>query len=221
MESQMIEELLGEIEGIAPNPVGERLHFLISCTQHEDSEVRFRSLERLAELFSEVESPPDAVLNSARAGLLDADELVRCAALEFFENHAQHGDANQLRACLRDASELVSGQAALTLANIGCTAAIDDIRAAAASSDSAVEKAPMFAALAILGVPGARRLLAGLLSSDFYQFRCAAANLLSRSTDAQENLETVSALRLALNAETTVAARSSIEDALTRLAGPD
>jgi hypothetical protein len=56
------------------------------------------------------------------------------------------------------------------------------------------------------------------LRHDFYRVRCATANLSCQLADASNRDDIVSALRTALERETSAAARTTIEDALADLA---
>lgn len=212
----MVEDLLAQIEEVVPASGESGLEFLVACSSHADAEVRFRSMEQMTEFMAGDEQQVAVVRDVMQKGLLDTDELVRCTALEFFEDFGDLRYAEDVRRMLGDSSSLVRGQAALTLACIGDVAATPQIELALHQAED-VEKAPMLAALMNLGSSSARRDLLNLLKSPSYQARCAAANLLSPSSSDSENKEMIEALRQSLRGETSGAAISSINDALDRL----
>jgi HEAT repeat protein len=212
----MIEDVLSEIEELGAVSGEKGLEFLIACSSHEDSEVRFRAMERMSEFLYGSENLAEIIRNVMQKGLRDSDELVRCAALEFFQDFEDMGRTEDVCRMLGDPSSLVRGQAALTLASMKDVTAVPHIERAVLQAED-VEKAPMLAALIDMGSSSARGDLLDLLRSPSYQARCAAANLLSESSVDSENNEMIATLRQCLRREASGAVISSMNDALNRL----
>lgn len=208
------ERILQQIEEMQPDAVHAD-DWLLSLLKHADSEVRMRALEKLGFVLRDKKLTADMCLHLCSA-LTDEDELVRCASLEALGNHPYCIGTEEIVSLLGDQSGLVRGDAAKLLGMRGDRNAEGTIQQAIAIADE-VEQVPMYFALCLLqnslGLDG----LLKLLKSTNYLARCAATNLLPLCVSAANREVILLALTNALADECTVAAKSSISDALAEI----
>ena len=153
----------------------KNIDLLGSLCINSDAEVRFRTVEKIVALFaSRIASPSLIKLMTER--LDDADELVRCASLEFFEDHAATINLGKCINMLKDKEAIVRAQAARVLGNINNdTATLSLIEAIKVAVD--FEKVSLNFALFQLNPSVGLEPISKLLDSPDHQARCAAANL--------------------------------------------
>ncbi|MDR2688379.1 MAG: HEAT repeat domain-containing protein [Azoarcus sp.] len=188
-----------------------------SLLRHGGDWERIRALERLEFVSCGKELRAELCLY-LRTALTDENELVRCNALEALGNHPYCIDTEEIVAILSgDQSSLVRGEAADLLGIRGDRSAESSILQAIAIADDEAEQASMYFALCLFQNPLGLDGLLRLLKSTHYLPRCAAANLLPRCTSAANREVVLSALTNALAEECTVAARSSISNALAEI----
>lgn len=208
------EKILQAIEKLPPDAAYVN-DWLLSLLKHADPEIRMRALEKLGFMLSNERLTTDMCLHFRKA-LADEDDLVRCTSLEALGNHSYCIDTGKIVSLLGDKSGLVRGEAAKLLGMRGDKNAMRQIQQAVSIADE-VEKAPMYLALYLLknsiGLDG----LLELLKSKNYLARCAAANLLPACISVTNRAVILSALKNALADECTVAARSSISNALAEI----
>lgn len=198
---------LTEIDNIM-NQAADMLARLQELTWDEDNEVRYRTIECLGQIGFQ-----DA-LKAIRCGLHDSDELVRVACLEILGEVQDERSVKDIKSLLNDTSSLVRGAAALSLGEIGMSGSIDELLSRLQVEDDDEVKIPIYAALYTLGQDEYLENLLEGLCNEYYRVRCASANLLTDIANEHNNAKIVEALSLAFHREETVAASSSIKNAL-------
>jgi len=201
------EKKLEEIEAIT-NQTSDLLNRILELSQDADWEVRYQSIECIQQ---------SGVLDSlkrVRQGLYDSKELVRVVCLEVLGEVQDERSVKDIKSLLNDASPLVRGAAALSLGKIGIGESIDDLLSRLQVEDDDEVKIPIYAALYTLGQDDYLENLLEGLNNEYYRVRCASANLLTDIANEHNNVKIVEALSLAFQREKTVAASSSIKNAL-------
>lgn len=185
---------------------------LLALARNNDEEVRMRSIEALAEYADQVE-----VMVAVRAALDDEDELVRVASLEIVGDYKDAGSYDAVLAHLSDSSALVRGNAAIALALIGRADVIPIVTARLEAGTDNRERVDYLIALIALGERSLTSDYLALIADPDYQVRCAVANRAVQFDDLMAGWELCEIFRQALTVERTVAARSSLEEALNIL----
>ena len=199
-------DILEEIESL-PSKRRRSLRRLLQLADHRDEEVRFRAIERLGEY------PSETVIRRLHAGLEDTDELVRIACLEILGDWRNEASIDLITKCLDDDDELVRCAAADALGEIGNTRSVRVLEPRIAEASDR-ERMSLYAALCGLGREKYFEPLLNLLKSDDYRTRCAVANSIWLYVNDSNKKKVLEKLREALEIEDTVAARSSIEEAI-------
>jgi HEAT repeat protein len=185
------------------------LNTMLSSPQYD---VRIEALEALSDCRFDLDI--ESVVHKA---IHDRNELVRVTAIEIAGDHRLKSMQDEIAGCLRsDRSWLVRSAAAVALGDMSAVEArkILEDRIGLAGEE---ERVGFYYALVKLGV---RRFLVPLLQGlghDFYRIRCATANLLPGTVDKRNKRLLMRRLTEAMDRETTVAARSSLERALKEL----
>lgn len=201
------EQKLEEIESIT-NSTSYLLNRVLELSQDADWEVRYQAIE-----FIQQSGVLDT-LKRARQGLYDSKELVRVVCLEILGEVHDERSVKDIKSLLNDASSLVRGAAALSLGEIGISGSIDELLSRLQVEDDDEVKIPIYAALYTLGQDEYLENLLEGLSNEYYRVRCASANLLTDIANEHNNSKIVKALSIAFQREETVAASSSIKNAL-------
>lgn len=202
-------DLLDEIETVSRS-LEASIKRLLKLSKHRDSEVRMRSVEAMVRLH-------DAEIDSRIVeALADDEELVRVTALEVIASWGNRSWADHILGSLSDNSELVRSAAAIAVAEIAAEAATLELeKKLPAAQDE--ERVSILYGLYKLGKRDYLSPFLSGLSHSFYRVRCATANLSCSITDDANREMITSALEAALTRETTRAARSSIEHALSEI----
>lgn len=196
------------ISHISESAISELIFFFEST----ESEIRFRALEKLSDLFYN-EDLPNYILSKIHLALEDDDELVRCEALEIFERHTSNIKYEDVLPLLSDDSSIVRSQAAIVLSKTGDQRAIAELNERLVKSGD-LEKVSIYYSLYRLGNADTLNSILSLLESDDYLARCASANLLPDCATTFNYRKIISKLELAYKNERTVAALSSIKNSL-------
>ena len=202
-------DILQEIEAL-PSKRRRSLRRLLQLADHRDEEVRFRAIERLGEY------PSETVIRRLHAGLEDTDELVRIACLEILGDWRDEASIDLVTKCLDDDDELVRCAAADALGDIGNTRSVRVLEPRIAEASDR-ERMSLYAALCELGREKYFERLLNLLKSEDYRTRCAVANTIWQFVNESNKKKVLEKLLESLEVEDTIAARSSIEEAIEDL----
>jgi HEAT repeat protein len=204
-------EKLTEIEKL-DNGSSQNIDRLLELSHDSDNEVRYRSIET----FENFDEPTEAILSRVREGLNDENEIVRTTSIELLGDWEDVDSIEMLYSALDDESDIVRGAALTSLGQMGRKDIIEVVE----------EKYPGFegiekvsAAIALYSL-GEKRYLDDLLSfldDDYYLIRCRTANSLCRFVDEQDKAKVIEKMEFALAIEKTVAAASSLSNAITEL----
>lgn len=208
------DEILEKMESIEEQS-NQSLQLLLSAMIHSDSEVRFRALEKVGELFAD-QALPDTFLSAVRSAMKDEDELVRSTALEVLQEHPSAVTGIEVLPYLKDGSSLVRGEAAILLGEMQEKTAANYIRESLKIAEDP-EKVAMYFGLFLLGTDESLPGLISSLKSPNYIARCAAANLLTACVSVENSAEIIKALEEAASVETSKAAAGSINEALAEI----
>ena len=200
---------LEEIENLSEEII-DRIQTLIKYCSNDDSEVRFRAVEALGLI-----NLPE-VKNQVVRSLIDQDELVRVAALEILGDWKVFDALNNIIELLDDEDELVRSEAVIAIGNIGDKDKIHVLQQQLPKSKEE-EKIRIYYALTKLGEYKYFKLFLEGLDHEFYRIRCATANLILDLITSENSATIIDVLSKALVKEKTVAAKSSIENALHEL----
>lgn len=198
---------LEEIESIT-NQTSDLLNRVLELSQDADWEVRYQAIE-----FIQQSGILDT-LKRVRQGLCDSEELVRVVSIEILGEVQDERSVKDIESLLDDASSLVRGAAALSLGEIGINGIIDKLLSRLLVEDDDEVKIPIYTALYILGQDEYLENLLEGLANEYYRVRCASANLLTGIANEHNKAKIVEALSIAFQREETVAALSSIKNAL-------
>lgn len=209
MDEEEIRNKLGEIKRIEDSETPD-VNRLLEFSKDEDDEIRYRAFELL--ICHQLPEVKQQVL----IGLNDSDELVRVACLEILGYWEEDDCLEQIRQLLiNDESVLVQSYAALALAEIGNKVAIAWIKEVLPDTVGGEGCFFLSAALYHLGEKSYLNNVFDGLRDPFYRSRCASANLLANyCTDDSTRDLILSHLSAALEIETTIAAKSSIQEAI-------
>ena len=186
---------------------------LIQLSHDEDEEVRFRAIEGLGTLPVTVDSRKTI----ARA-LTDSDSLVRAAAAEILGNWDPKRAEHLLVEAIEDSDELVRTAAIVSLGSIGSKQSIWLLeRKYRNQSCGSLERLSFAIALYTLGKSAYLASALSFLNDESYQVRSAAANLLREFTSTKDIPRVLGKLRSSISAESTDAARSSMQAAIEDL----
>ena len=176
-------------------------------------EVRMRAAEALARLVPHGSAPLALV-----SALEDPDVLVRTAAAESLGDIGDLRTRTALRSALNDRSSWIRRNAAESIGSMKNRRDVAILRKRINVERSSSAKLGLYAGLYCLGDRGMLEFMLKGLASRQYRVRCATANMLahviSRPDDRAVAIE---ALRDALQRESTVAARSSMQRGLVDL----
>jgi HEAT repeat protein len=188
----------------------EAVQPLIKSLHDPNNEVRMMAARSLGNLLEGQRSPSPLVCL-----LRDCDELARIEACESLGNTGDRRALPALWRAIRDDSELVRGYAATSIGYLGAREEIPRLEKALRRENSDRSKVGLYKALYELGKNAALAPLLELLQNPDYQVRCATANTLSTLSFGRQDASVVlAALRRALRAEGTVAAKSSIRSSV-------
>lgn len=202
------EQKLEEIESIT-NQTSNLLERVLELSQDVDREVRYRAIE-----FIQQSGILDT-LKTVRQYLCDSDELIRVICLEILGEVQDERSVKDIDSLLDDESFLVRGAAAISLGEIGISSSIDKLLSRLSVEDDDEVKIPIYSALYSLGQDAYLEKLLDGLNNEYYRVRCATANLLTDITNNHNKAKIIEALSIALQKEETVAASSSIKNALS------
>jgi HEAT repeat protein len=197
---------LSEIEAIPENRPESRDR-LLELSHDIDPEVRFRAIEKLGRY------PSDSIPSRVREGLRDPDELVRVACIEILGGWRDSDSVSALQNCLSDPERIVRQAAAVSLGLIGDERMVPELEARIPGTAD-TDKTAYYFALVALGEAKYLDALLDMLSSADYRARCMVANLIPSIASQAGKDKVLARLRSALQTETTVAARSSLSNAL-------
>ena len=191
----------------------EAHQILISYATNPNHEVRMRAIEKLGEINA------TSSIDIIKAGINDKDCLVRASSLQVLGDWKVKGVFDQIASALNDKELIVRMAAAEALGSIGDLSAVPILENQIPSAKDN-ELAPIFYSLALLDDSNRQSWidkLASLLSSKNYRARCAAANLLTVLPLDKKLEETLKKLKMAFRVEKTIAAKSSILEAISEL----
>lgn len=199
-----------EIENLATGAV-QNISRLLELSYDNDDEVRYRAIEAF-EYFR----PTDEIINRARQGLGDEDELVRSTCIELLGDWQDSDSTENLYLALSDQSEIVRSA---TITSLGKIARKDTIWILKEKFPNwrGVEKASAAMALYTLGESNYLEELLSLLDDDDYRTRCATANLISGFISEKDKAKAIIKMKQALLKENTQAATSSFKEAIKLL----
>ena len=142
------------------------------------------------------------------------DSLVRTSVAETLGEIGGRRAFSALVEALNDRSWMVRGYAAQALAEIGGQRAVPALIRRRDVEKSSWVKLLIYAALYRLGEANYLPTILGMFRSRPYHVRCAIANILAEIADEKNRDLILPILRTALRKESTMAARSSISNAL-------
>ena len=142
------------------------------------------------------------------------DSLVRTSVVESLGEIGGGRAFSALAEALNDRSWMVRGYAAQALAETGGQRAVPALLRRRDVEKSSWVKLLLYAALYRLGESNYLPSILGMFRSRRYHVRCATANILAEIVDEKNGDQILATLRTALRKESTVAARSSIRNAL-------
>lgn len=191
-------------------------HILSQALHDKDSNVRFAAAEeigtaRLGELVPAL----------MRLVQTDSDYMVRVAAIESLGTIADRRAVSALLDALKDRNALVRGWSATALSQFPTADVIDALRQAIISEKSHFVKVCALSSSILLGEKHVLPELIAELRWSNYRVRCAAATSLADVADKASMSVVLEALCASLRREKTMAVRSSIGAALSRLARVD
>jgi HEAT repeat protein len=184
--------------------------------EHVDAEVRFRAIEKIVFLTENIFSVTKFI-TLVNECLKDSDELVRCTALEFFENHPEVASLDVCIAMLDDSDPLVRTEAARVIGNIKNRDAIPALSRAIQSAEEYEKVSLNFALFQIEPSFGIEPILQ-LLDSTDYRARVASANLLPVFAGTANAKLVVKRLKLSLlgdDSRASILAKSAAFEELT------
>lgn len=187
-----------------------------ALTLDKNDEVRLRALEKLAN-FDALENT-----NVILGCLSDSDELVRAEAVQAigqFELRTLEPHVNKM---LLDHDEIVRATAAWSLSRVGNEGTITILKESLENDSSCVVKKGIIYSLAVLDLTNQSfwiDTLLGYLRSENYLIRCGVANLLSENRIPAYKRKILRKLRTSYQLEVTVAAKSSLKNAIEELSG--
>jgi HEAT repeat protein len=185
---------------------------LVRMTSKRSYEVRMDALEALGDSQFNLEP-------QVRKAIADRDELVRTTGAEIAGERRLTALTDDLvRRLKSDRSALVRSAAAVALGEMQAVETRNILKARISVSDDE-ERVGLYYALVRLGVRRYFKLFLNGLRHDFYRIRCATANLLPDLINENNRSMALRFLKDALVHERTVAARSSLDDALKEI-GP-
>jgi len=192
----------------------EALRRLVAKARDRDYEVRIAVLETLSECAAELHK----LLYQA---VHDRDELVRTTAMEIAgEYPAARLGIETVERLAKDRSPLVRSAAAIAIADMSGRDQINPTNALLKGLKQQPNEevmASIYYGLAKLGVSRYFGLFLKGLKHPFYRIRTATANLLPGVIEPKQRTVVLKALREALGAEDTVAAREAIENAIEEI----
>jgi HEAT repeat protein len=177
-------------------------------------DVRIEALEALSDCALELD-----LERLVRKRIHDRSELVHVTAIEMCGDHAMKSVQPDIAQRLTsDRSWLVRRAAAIALAEMSAVG-VRKVLADRVRNADEEERVGLYYALVRLG---GRRYMAPLiqgLKHDFYRIRCATANVIPGVANETNKRSLIRLLKDALNREKSLAARGSIERALSELTG--
>ena len=182
----------------------------VQLSRDRDDEVRYRSIECLENLGLR------SALNAARSGLDDSDELVRIACLELLGELEDKISLARIARLIHDPEPLVRGAAAIAIAQMRGGRLSKHLRKRLLIEKGETRVA-FYAALYLLGDEVYLKKLLNALRMANYRARCFAANLLVECATDKTRPMILGKLARALEKEKTVAAASSIKNAVAAL----
>ncbi len=207
-------EPLEVLEALSANQTGS-LEQVLALSRDPDEEVRMRAIEKCAEF------PKEDVYDRCVEALGDADSLVRAEALETLAGWSDKSDLELIATCLDDPEEMVRCSAIDAIGEVGELAEVSILEQSLLKATER-EMVSIYSAIRKIDPKNEQPLwsLMELLNNGDYRIRCAVANSLQSDLCFEGDLPKIeSRLRGTLANEDTMAARSSIEAALTRLLG--
>lgn len=206
-----MDKKLIEINSLSLDITDNSLKRLLELSNDEDEEVRFRSIEALANF-----NVTEVMINRVRQGLADVDELVRIECVELIGDWEDSESIELIYKCLGDSSELVRSAAITCLGQIGK----EDTTAVLITKFqdlTGLERLSCAIALYTLGQEKYLDIALSFLFDQDYRVRCATANLVSNYSEDENKWYIISKLNEALQKEDTKAAASSISKAIKEL----
>jgi hypothetical protein len=197
--------------GAPQTALREAIRTLVAQSSARNYEVRVAALETISECSIEFEGV-------VRRAMRDRNEIVRINAMEIVAEMTLIGLKDEVvRHFTTDRSPLVRSYAAIALGDMFMANPRKILEQRIRDSNEHV-RASIYYALVKLGSQKYLKHFLNGLNSPTYQVRCFTANLLTSLVDNSDKTLIVRFLREALEREKTVAARSSIKDALSQIA---
>jgi len=203
-------EKLTEIEKLADGS-SQNIIRLLELSHDSDEEVRHRSIEAFGSF-----EPTEAILSRVREGMNDEDEIVRTMSIELLGDWEDVDSIEKLYLALDDEIEIVRAAALTSLGQMGRKDIIGVVEEKYPDFDG-IEKVSAAMALYSLGKKQYLNDLFSLLDDDYYLIRCRTANLLCDFVDEQDKAKVIEKMEFALAIEKTVAAASSLSNAIAEL----
>ncbi|MEP7009934.1 MAG: HEAT repeat domain-containing protein [Acidobacteriota bacterium] len=203
--------LLKAVSELKPARTHGNLRSIVSLLTHRSVLVRIAAVECLARA--------NAGHSELRAALsTEKNDLVLSAICEVLEEAGDRKSVKPLKALAENHRSTVARTSALEgIYSLEGARAMPFLRRRLTAEKSPRVRATLEVLLWCLGaVPSLERVKAALRSRD-YIVRCSIANLLERLTPRQKRQEVIAVLEASLEAEPTVAARSSLESAIRSL----
>lgn len=206
------------VRGLAAEIIGEReiaemLPSLFLALTDPSAEVRMFAVESIGRLPLN-----KASINALTKMLWDRDELVRTTAVDALRSVRRPDLFASLTKALDDRSPIVRSSAAAAIGDIGLAKGFRVLSSRLSSEKDEHAQIGLLLGLIKLGHEEYLEQLLDFLRSGNYRIRCATANSILELTDSIKNKPLVlKKLREALKKERTVAARSSISNALNAL----
>lgn len=183
-------------------------HMLLNLASDTNSEIRYNAVESL------INFPEQEVFSSLTKRLTDNNELVRIVTVEVLGENYLELAIPHLIPLLSDKASLVRSYVAETLGKSGDKRLIPLFKKALQQEKRNIARLGFYIGLYLLGESSCLKSILSLLKTRSYRVRCAVANSLeSLSTKENYNL-IMEHLNLALSKEQTVAAKSSITNAI-------
>lgn len=182
---------------------------LIKCTYDADDEYRYTAIEALDNFVGD--DVEDAVIERIK----DKSELVRITAIEFVGEHRCYRALPYLKEALRDEKALVRCYAAEAVGILGGNQSLVPLLEEGLKNEKRnIARLGFYLGLYQLNQLDYLGSILNLLKAKSYKVRCATANsLVNLATEENYDL-IIEKLKAALAKETTVAARSSMQNAI-------
>jgi len=192
----------------ARNSIEAFTRVLEELVRSSSSEVRMRALEGLADWDR------SRLIGETQKAIHDRNELVRVTAMEIAARHRlTELQAEVCRAFTNDKSWLARAAAAIALGDMEVLEAKDALEASIDEANEE-ERVRIYYALTKLGNDEYLSPFLEGLFHEHYRVRCATANLLPTLVNGPSKKLAQILVSCALDRETTVAAKSSLEETL-------